>query len=142
MKRVSKRYRPVPTHSRLSARGCFFAVLLAMACLLAAPVWAGQHHRLTNQEEGAQTPQYSTAPVTIQKKSLKHVFAYGRMFAVNPETVIVGTDGKEVSLKKMLVPCDAEVMYIMENGRPTAKRINIKRVAANASWQWTSERPE
>jgi len=117
-----------------------------MAWLLAAPVWAappgGQHHRLTNQEEEAQTPQFSTVPVTIQKKSLKHVFAYGRTFAVNPETLIVGADGKEVSLKKMLVPCDAEVMYLIENGVATAKRIDIKRVASDASWQWTSERPQ
>ena len=144
MKRASKRYRTATMQCRLSTGGCFIAALLAMTWFIAAPVWAdssAQVRKLTNQEEG-QTVQYSSLAVSIQKKSLKHIYAYGRTFAVNPETVILGPDGKEVSLKKMLVPCDAEVMYLIEKGVSIAKRIDIKRIASDASWQWTSEHPE
>ena len=112
--------------------------------LCAAPAWAGspgQRHKLVNQDEGQQ-PQYSKVSITISKKSLKHIFAIGKTLAVNQETVILGPDGKEVSLKKMLVPCDAEVFYLIEKGVPTAKRIKIKSVAASASWQWESEHPQ
>lgn len=119
-------------------------IMALIAGLTASQTWASsrnKRHAQVNEEE-AQPPSYMKADITIQQKSLQHVFTYGKDFAVNSETVIVGANGKEVKLKKMLVPCDAEVLYLIENGEPTAKRINIKRVASDANWQWVSEKPE
>jgi hypothetical protein len=113
--------------------------------LVAAHSWAASSHRkqtLENNEESQQQPTLSQVNVTIEKKSLQHIFALRSKFAVNKETLIVGTDGKEVKLKKMLVPCDVVVSYLIEKGTPTAKRIDIQRVAFDASWQWIAEHPE
>ncbi len=122
---------------------CLLCIAMVMG-LVATPIWASsrtKRHAPVNQEEGVQ-PSYMKANITIQKKSLKHVFAYGDTFAINAETLIVGSDGKEIKLKKMLVPCDAEVLYLIENGKPTAKRINVKSVASDAGPQWTAEHPQ
>lgn len=133
------------TGTNLKLPGVYFLCITTLIMgLVASPIWASsRNHRrpAVNQEEGQQQS-YAKAKVTIEKKSLKHIFTYGNSFAVNAETVIVGTDGKEVKLKKMLVPCDAEVLYLIENGIRTAKRIDIKRVASDASWQWSYEKPE
>jgi hypothetical protein len=121
-----------------------FAILM-MIWSFAAPSWAAasedRRQSLENSEQHQQQ-KLSQVSVMIYKKSLQHVFTRGPIFAVNKETLIVGTDGKEVKLKKMLVPCDVVVSYRIENGTKTAKRIDIKRVAANAGWQWIAEQPE
>lgn len=105
------------------------------------PVYAGQRKPVINQEEGLQ-PILAKADITIEKKSLQNIYTLGKRFAVNGETVIVGIDGKEITIKKMLVPCDAEVFFEIINGVRTARRVNVKRVAAGASWQWASEKPK
>lgn len=130
-----------------SLRWSFKRVMLAGLILLlvggALPALAGPpEYRKNNSNEEGQTIPLSKTNVTIEKKSLEHIFTVSGKFGISPETLIVGTDGKEVSIKKMLVPCDAEVSYSIENGGRVAHRIDIKRVADGASWQWTSERPE
>ncbi|MBT8341019.1 MAG: hypothetical protein KJP07_13470 [Desulfatitalea sp.] len=129
-------------------RICMRILLLpiALGLLFSSPAWAnptGHANAQNNQEEGTQPqPLLAKAKITIHKKSRQNIYTYGRKFAVNKETLIIGIDSKEVSLKKMLVPCDAQVSYRMENGVPTAKRIDIIRVASEAGWQWIAEEPE
>lgn len=145
MKRDSLRYKLKPTQPAYSVCcRCILATLIAAIMLIAVPTWAespGNRQVPVNQDEGQQ-PELSTKNVAIQKKTLRRVYTFGGSFAVNNETVILGTDGKEVSIKKMLVPCDAKVSYLVENGALTAKRIDILRVASDASWQWDSDHPE
>ena len=145
MKRDSLRYKLKPTRTGYSVCcRCMLATLIAAIMLIAVPTWAespGKRQAPLNQDEGQQL-QLSTVNVAIQKKTLRRVYTFGRSFVVNSETVILNTDGKEVSIKKMLVPCDAKVSYLAENGALTAKRIDIIRVASDASWQWDSEHPE
>ncbi len=95
-----------------------------------------------NEEGGGLGVVISKANVTISKKSLQWVYTLGGKFKVSPETLIIGPDGKEVGLKEMLVPCDVQVSYAVEKGRRVAFRIDIKRIADGAAWQWTSETPE
>lgn len=146
MKLFSRRYKRIPSQSKHPLLwGGALATLAVMMWLVAAPSWAAPPDRkqaLENNEESQQQPTLSQVNVTIEKKSLQHIFTLGSKFAVNKETLIVGTDGKEVKLKKMLVPCDAVVSYRIEKGTPTAKRIDIQRVALDASWQWVAEHPE
>jgi hypothetical protein len=98
--------------------------------------------RSNNGDEEGYAPQLSKTTITIEKKSLDKIYTLSGSFAISPETLIVGLDGKEVSIKKMLVPCDAEVSYAIENGVRKAYRIDIRRVVDGANWQWTSEKPE
>lgn len=139
------RCKRVGLHERhLFWRGVIFAILMMMWGVSATSWAVASEHRSQAIESNDQHQQQSLSQVSvaIYKKSLKHVFTRGPNFAVNKETLIVGTDGKEVKLKKMLVPCDAVVSYRIENGTKTAKRIDIKRVAADAGWQWIAEQPE
>jgi hypothetical protein len=146
MKCFSRKYKRTPSQSKHPLFwGAAAAILAVMIWLVAAPSWAGPPkgiHTLEGNEESGQQPPLSKTRVTIRKKSLQHIFTYSSKFAVNKETLIVGTDGKEVKLKKMLVPCDAVVSYQIEKGVPTAKRIDIQRVASDAGWQWVAEHPE
>ena len=119
-----------------------FMLLLVLAWL---PAWAsspGKHIHPTRQQEEGQMPSLYKSIVTIQVKSLEHIFTAGHKYELSKETVIVDTNGKEVKLKKMLVPCDAEVSYLFENGVRKVKRIDIKKVLDGARWQWISEGSE
>mgnify|MGYP001404368781 CR=1 FL=1 len=116
-------------------------IILLLGWVLPVSAAPPEHRKNNSTEEGLPLV-LSKVNVTIEKKSLEHIFTMSGKFGISPETLIIGTDGKEVSIKKMLVPCDAEVSYSVENGGRVAHRINIKRVADGASWQWTSEKPE
>lgn len=96
--------------------------------------------------KGAEGQPLLTQPVdrvTINKKTLTEVITNsGDEYALSTGTIIVGLDGKQVSIRKMLVPCDAEITYTMESNRREATRIQITLVYSDASWQWTSKVPE
>jgi len=117
---------------------------LVTLLLVAAPTYAvtpGRQPQQGTMQEGL--PEVLTkVTATIEKKSLENVYSLGGKFAIDPETLIVGMDGKEVGIKKMLVPCDVEVSFTVENGIRMAKRIDIKRVANGASERLISERPQ
>ena len=145
MKHVSGQYRLKPRPLKRPMGNLLLIMMLAVLCFtLAAPAWATSPRKGSvrgNQEEGQSQPLESVR-VTIKSKSLQHLFTSGWKFAVNKETLIVGTDGKEVSLKKMLVPCEVVLRYAIEKGVRTAKRVDIKRVLDDARWQWTDEKPQ
>lgn len=145
MKLVSGQYRLKACPLKRPMGNLLLIMMLAVLCFtLAAPAWAtspGKGSVRGNQEEGQPQP-LDSVRVTVKKKSLQHLFTAGWKFAVNKETLIVGTDGKEVSLKKMLVPCEVVVHYAVEKGGRTAKRVDIKRVLEGARWQWTDEMPQ
>lgn len=143
MRAFSRNAKMIKTNSKLPGV-TFLCITAVIIGLVVSPALSSpRKHRSTivNQEEGQQQS-FMKANVSIEKKSMQHIFTLGKDYAINAETVIVGSDGKEIKLKKMLVPCDAEVLYLIENGVRTAKRINVKRVASDASWQWISEKPE
>jgi hypothetical protein len=127
-----------PSIKRFMLMGMMILLLAVSVQALAAP----PEKRPSNQNQEGQQLILSKIKATIEKKSLQRIYTLSGKFEISPETLIIGTDGKEVSIKKMLVPCDAEVSYAVEKGGRMAYRIDIKRVADGASWQWTSEKPE
>jgi hypothetical protein len=127
-----------PSVKRSIVMGIIIFLLAFSVPVLAAPP---EQRKSKADNEGRQVL-LSKISVTIEKKSLERIYTLSGSFAISGETLIVGTDGKEVNIKKMLVPCDAEVQYSVENGGRMVHRIDIKRVADGASWQWTSEKPE
>ncbi|MDA8142185.1 MAG: hypothetical protein M0036_26360 [Desulfobacteraceae bacterium] len=81
--------------------------------------------------------------VTIARKSLEVITTTGGdKYYLSDNTIVVGMDGNQVSIRKMLVPCDVELAYRTEAGKRWAERIDIKRVSSNASSLWISNRPE
>ena len=121
------------------------ALAVLVVWILAAPAAAAQQEQAV-MKKPAQELQEAALPVakvTIREKSIETVTTnIGDKYNVVSDTMIVNTDGHQVSIRKMLVPCDAKVTYRTEKGMRVAERIEIKRVAAGASWHWTSAKPE
>jgi len=121
------------------------AALLIM--LLAGHVGATQKgiskHRIMKSEDSTTLVGPPPDIVTIEKKTIGSIITTtGKSYAVSEATMIIHTDGNQVSIRRMLVPCEAEVTYAIEKGIRTARRIEIKRVGNNPTWKWTSPQPE
>lgn len=81
--------------------------------------------------------------VTIEKKTLTQVITnVGDEYSLSSGTIIVGLDGQQVSIRKMLVPCDAQITYKKKGNVRQAERIQITLIYPNASWHWFSKSPE
>ena len=83
------------------------------------------------------------ARVTIEKKVLEAVITnVGDRYRVSDETIITNPEGRQVSIREMLVPCDAEITYKTENGKRVAQRIKTTRLGSDTTWKWGADRPE
>jgi len=135
----AKRY-----HINCRKKLCALLLALAMIALpiggaLAGPAGGGYNA----QEEGPQAKTVPVANVSIEKKMLEAVITnVGNRYKVSKETIITDLNGKQVSIREMLVPCDAEITYEAENGTRVAQRIKVVRISRNSSWKWVSEQPE
>lgn len=117
---------------------------LLLVVLLAVPVTADRDaHRAKGAiHERSDTP-LPVVAVTIDRKSAGSVTTnVGDTYGVGSDTMIVNPDGRQVSIRKMLIPCEAEVTYGTENGARKATRIDIKQVGNNPTWRWSAARPE
>ncbi len=93
--------------------------------------------------EGPQGAAASVATVVIAKKSLEHVVTIaGDRYTLSSGSIITGLDGKQLSIRQMLVPCDAEITYEISKGVRVVQRIKVVRVVKDARWQWVSDQPE
>ena len=83
--------------------------------------------------------------VTIASKSPESVTtSTGDRFAVSKQTIIVGLDGRQVSIRKFLVPCDAVVTYSSSSDvpYPLAQMIRVRSVASDADWRYKALTPQ
>lgn len=92
-------------------------------------------------EEGAGRYQKAlpVVSVTIASKTANSVTTnIGDRFEVSQQTIIVGTDGRQVSIRKMLVPCNAELTYSTDNRTtlPLAQLIRIQNIGRNPTWKY------
>jgi hypothetical protein len=121
-------------------------MIIGLAILLSGTGWAdrpGRKPALGQPPEAGEGvgDDLQRIHATIEKKSLENITtSTGEKFAVSENTIIVGTDGQQVSIRAMLVPCEAEIGHRLDNGVRTAERITIQRVGSNATWHWTSEK--
>ena len=117
--------------------GLLAAVLMALLLLCQVAVAQQGKHK-----EEMKKLEWPMRKVTIEKKSLIEVITtVGDSYAVSHyETMIIGVDGKQVSIRRMPVPCDAEVYFERKNGVRKARRIQITQVWPNATWQRTATR--
>jgi hypothetical protein len=125
--------------SRLAAAAAGTVMIIA---LVSVPASAGQKNLAVGSggEQGVQLPMHK---VSIAKKTLESVISNsGDRYALSDETIITGLDGQQVNIRKMLVPCEAEITYETKNGLRTAQRIKIVSIARDASRKWVSDRPD
>lgn len=78
--------------------------------------------------------------VTLEKKNSRMVSTYiGKRYGVNHTTLTVGEDGKQVMLRYLLVPCDAELLYeTRADGGSFVHRIKVLSThqgATNRMWE-------
>jgi hypothetical protein len=94
------------------------------------------------QSEGEVGSYQKTLPVvnvSIVSKTANSVTTnIGDRFEVSQQTIIVGTDGRQVSIRKMLVPCEAELTYSTDDATmlPLAQLIRIHSVGHNPTWKY------
>ena len=121
---------------------------MCIVFFIAAPGWCDEGKSPTKQTRARQNGegvarQMDAEQVTIAKKSLENVTTTaGKRYALTDDTIIIGLDGHQVSTRKMLVPCDAEISFETEEGRRKAVYIKIMRIGKDASSAWTSEKAE
>ncbi|MGD9010537.1 MAG: hypothetical protein PVG41_21610 [Desulfobacteraceae bacterium] len=120
------------------------AIVLIVTVAAATLAMADQNPLGPKYMEGREgAVQLPRETVTIEKKMLEAVITnVGDRFQLSKETIITGLDGKQVSIRQMLVPCDAEIIYETKQGARIAQRIKMLRVGSNGRWQWSSDRPE
>lgn len=113
-------------------------VLAVVLSLSATIVWAAPPVGV--EEDGQYEP---VTRVNIKKKMIDAVITNtGEAYAVDEQTIIVGMDGAQVNIRKLLVPCEAEITYDTRRGKRIARRITVTDVGVNATWQWISRQPE
>lgn len=101
-----------------------------------------------DQSEGEVGSYQKTLPVmnvSIASKTAKSVTtSIGDRFEVSRQTIIVGTDGRQVSIRKMLVPCEAELTYSRDDGTtlPLAQLIRIHSVGPDPTWKYEGANAE
>lgn len=125
----------------------WLSALLIIGCVLVTAAWAGEkpNARVFNrQQAGYEGPvPVPSEKVTIASKTLESVITQlGDTYAVTDGTIIVGTDGQQVSIRRMPVPCDVEISYSTKNGVRQAERVKILRVSSGATRRWTSNKPD
>jgi len=99
----------------------------------------GLKHNAADEESGQQIlPMASN--VSIEKKTLEAVITnIGDRYALFKGTIITDMNGQQMSIREMLVPCEADVTFEIRKGRRIAHRIKIIRTHSNASWHWVSD---
>lgn len=122
------------------------AVLVALILIMLPAGSVSAQKPSTHQQEGeeeAMLSPESKTKATITEKTLETVTTnIGDRFALSDETIITNPDGQQVSIRKMRVPCDAEISFEIIKGKRTAQRINVVSIENGASWQWTSKQPD
>jgi hypothetical protein len=78
--------------------------------------------------------QLSTQQVTLQKKTAKMVMsAIGERYQIGPATMIIGQNGEQVHIDKLMVPCDVKLVYEAGANGKLAHRIAVLNVHEGAS---------
>lgn len=81
--------------------------------------------------------------VTIKEKRVDAVTTNtGRDYDVTEATIILNEDGEQIPIRKLMVPCQAEVTWDAERGKKKAKRIAVLRTGSKQTWQWGAKTPE
>jgi len=133
------------SHSKGRLAICASLLILAVSILpmTSATAGTGGRNGRAVREGDEHVINDPVARVTIEKKVLEAVITnVGDRYRVSDETIITNPEGRQVSIRQMLVPCDAEITYKTENGKRVAQRIKTTRLGNDTTWKWGADRPE
>lgn len=105
--------------------------LLTLVCLVAASLVAladrPNPHGVANK----------TLNATLYKKALGQVTdTFGQRYMVNRSTLIINTDGHQIPLSDLSVPCDVSLKTVGQGkGDPLAVRIKVLHLHPGANYQ-------
>ncbi len=80
---------------------------------------------------------YKSLDATLLKKTHGQVTdSFGVRYVVDKSTMIIGTDGRQVNLIDLNVPCDVSLKIVEQaDGDPLAVRIKVREVHPGANFQ-------
>lgn len=134
----------VSAHNQINISLMFLLVIIIMAIttVLSPPAFAGEGGRYGKDDASEATINIIKVSTSIEKKTSGHIITNsGDRFVISRDTLIVGTDGKQVRYEKMLAPCQIELQYYKKNGQSVAHRIDIISVSPDANTHILSEKP-
>lgn len=78
-----------------------------------------------------------TLKATLQRKAMHEVVdTFGQHYAVNQATLIIDTDGHQLSIQDLKVPCDVSLKTVHQGkGNPLAARIKVLHLHPGANNQ-------
>ena len=123
--------------SRIHLLRMGFVGLLALMLAIPGSLMAADDQ--SEGEVGSYQKKLPVLNVSIVSKTANSVTTnIGDRFEVSQQTIIVGTDGRQVSIRKMLVPCEAELTYSTGNAAtmPLAQLIRIHSIGQNPTWKY------
>lgn len=128
------------TNSRISRVAL---IVMVFICGSAIAVAAKGPSRGGGDQEQRQVAVSPVDKVTIAKKTLEAVITnIGDTYVLSKQTIIIDTNGMQLSVRKMPVPCEALVTYAQIRAGKQAIRIAIQRVSEDATRHWTAKQPE
>lgn len=120
--------------------------VMVMALFVTIPLSTALGDRIEGDRNGdgqGRTTELSRAYVTISVKSKGYLQTnIGERWAITKHPLIIGTDGKQVKLRDMPVPCDVEMLYYQRDNRREVYRIDIKMVFDGAHQRFMGTRTE
>jgi hypothetical protein len=124
----------------------FLTVVMVIALFITLPLSAALCDRIEGDRDGdgqGRTAELTRAYVTISVKSKGYLQTnIGERWAINTHPLIIGTDGKQVKLRDMPVPCEVEMLYYERDNRREVYRIDIKMVYNGAHQRFMGIRTE
>ena len=90
-------------------------------------------------DASAPAVELARAKVTLAAKTRDFVETnIGDRWEITKHPLIIGLNGKQVTLKALPVPCDVEILYYPKaKGNQEAYRIDIKRIAPGAHMRYS-----
>jgi hypothetical protein len=84
-----------------------------------------------------------SALMLVESKARHSIIADKKRFRITTQTIIIGSNGSEITIGKLLVPCKAKVQYQPATyGDPKALKIVVQSVLSGASANWSTPLPE
>ena len=133
----------ISMHYKINISLMFLPVLIVMMLMvLSPPTYAGEANRSRRDDASGTTLIVKQVPTTIEQKTSGHIITNtGERFVVSRNTLIIGTNGKQIRYEKMPAPCQVELQYYKKSGHSVAHRIDIKSVSPDANTHILSETP-
>lgn len=118
-------------------RHCLWFSLAALILAAGTPAFGGnpgrEQLRPASLEQSAKNRLFKINETLYTKTSRAVTDALGNPYAIDQSTLIVDTEGRQISIEALMVPSDVELTYQERNQGRRARRITVIREAYDAT---------